>query len=265
MNETISKVAKNATSNKKRSIWLSILIIIAVYAGISMLLTQCRKNSNRRLESKIEAAIANRDFGEARTLTLQLVNDDGYKNERLQSEKVDYINRAELNYVLETNGIADAYFLANELNIKSLLIEILSNNIVRFCEKGQIETLIQTLSGWNFEYSFSEKVDHISDFYITEAMSGNLGFSDARRAYIECNIGYNNETNTYNTILDAINNYCIINEDIGNIKKTIKLYRPVALEISKKDQHGYYNIKYKKEDKARKEAIAKAKQNGINI
>ena len=217
----------------KLSIWATLLGCIIMFASCDL-----DSKQDVKTKAKISKAIEKRDFNAARELCSKL---NYYRDKELKE-----IDMAEINYVLDQNGVSDAYYLANELNAKNEFFDVVSRNIMRLLQGGQGTQLIYVLAGWTFEYTFDPEP--------LLKISGNKN---------DC---YNKENNKFNALLDAIVNFSILNEDNGLIKKAIKLYRPTAIEKSStKKMGGHEYITYKLVDDSKNAAIARANENGIEL
>ena len=214
----------------------------ATLLGCIIMFASCDLDSKQdvKTKAKISKAIEKRDFNAARELCSKL---NYYRDKELKE-----IDMAEINYVLDQNGVSDAYYLANELNAKNEFFDVVSRNIMRLLQGGQGTQLIYVLAGWTFEYTFDPEPKMSSE-------------SPRHNDY------YNKEANKFNSLLDAIVNFSILNEDNGLIKKAIKLYRPTAVEKNrtKTNRYAQYMYTYKLVDDSKNAAIAKAKENGIEL
>ena len=217
--------------------WLTLI-------GCTLICLSCTDYDKQNVKNmaKIGKAIEKRDFNAAREICSELY----YYDTRQQQLK--NINIAEINYVLDQNGVSDAYYLANELNAKDEFLDVISKNIMRLLQGGQGQQIIYVLAGWTFEYTFDPE-------------------PKMTRESPRHNDDYNKEANKFNAVLDAIVNFSILNEDNGLIKKAIKLYRPIAVEKSrtKTKRYAEYLFTYKLVNDSKNAAIAKAKENGIEL
>ena len=221
--------------------------------------------------NKVEKAIAKRNFDKARVYSSKIA---------ISTTRDEYVlktNLAELNYVLDQNGVSDANFLANELNLKQEFLMALAKNVPQLLSAGQAQQLIDVLAGWPFDYSFSDKAESVFDQYYSEAITwvkdsrSRMRFNynsneDRKRIAFVCNIFYNEEVTTYNSVVDGVMNYAIVNKDSDLAKKIIQLYRPLAKESSRRSLgHRHYDYTYKLSDESKNAAIAKARANGLKL
>ena len=135
----------------------------------------------------------------------------------------------------------DAYFLANELNAKQEFLEMLSKNLTKFLNAGQLQQVMNVLVSWTFESTFPDG----------QYLGGSLD-ADA----------YNTENGRYNAILDGIANYAYFNEDYGTVKKVLKLYRPLA-KSKWHEKEGYSTYSY--DNSPKDNALKKAKAEGVKL
>ena len=252
--------------NKKLKIILIVIITPFIVYGVFMAYLWMFHNEawDQERIDKIELFIAQRDFEEARKLCPTIANHD---QRELYLKKT---NMAELNYLLDQNGMSDAYFLANELNLKPEFLMVLAKNVTQLLSSGQSQQMIEVLAGWTFEYSFNEIANGVLSSNYKEALSHvnnkvwfeNPYKKDILLTAVSCNIFYNDEVMKFNSTLDGIMNYAIITKDADLAKKTIPLYRPTAKE---KKRISESTITYQLVNTDKNAAIAKARANGIKL
>lgn len=221
------------------------IIYYLILACLVCSFTACSKRSKAsKYQIKVEECIAKRDFASARTYYLK------YKvlgwDWRVAERMLKNLNIAEINYVMDQNGIEDAYFLADELGAKIEYLEVLAKRSSKMINSNQSDQLLSMLATWNFEC-------HLDADVFAYVHSGGMG-SDLER--------YTLENNTYNAILDAILNFACLNNDAALAKKVIRLYRPVLKGVYDKKRKG---VIYSYDNTPKSLATKKVKEAGIKL
>lgn len=225
-------------------------MIVITIAGLVWLLADDNETSysgNRDREQQIEQAIANRDYDQAREIAVRMVGD---KEQKASLQKV---NSAHLNYVIASGGsLEDAEMLAKELSATTEFWDVIAKNILKLYAQD-FRMLYSYLVRYPVHYSYKEK---ISDSYDYGSYMG------------KSNDGYNSEVKTYNDAIMQVIDLAIFDNKKDYIKKCLPLFKPEAVEISRKQSskgESYYNLTYKLENKAKAEAMRKIKETGINL
>ena len=156
-----------------------------------------RERTENRLNSKIERAIAVRDFDKARELS------QGYPSNWDRGKQLYNINKSQISLMIDDGMWEDAASLAKELNSYYVYEILFRENIGKLLSAQRYDIILNTLTGWiNYE-SYDDFLGLVSYNHL----NGGLYNAD------------------YNNIVDNVINHAIIEENVGLIKKCLILYK----------------------------------------
>lgn len=180
-----------------------------------------RERTENRLNSKIERAIAVRDFDKARELS------QGYPSDWDKGKQLYNINKSQISLMIDDGMWEDAASLAKEINSYYVYEILFRENITKLLTARRYDVIFNTLTGW---INYDEYDDY-------------LGYVN----YFQLNGGLDNSD--YNNIVDNVINHAIIEENVGVIKKCLVLYRansdgknPKKVEAQKRVKEAGINL-----------------------
>ena len=156
-----------------------------------------RERIEKRLNSKIEKALAVRDFDKARDLS------QGYPSDWDKGEQLYNINKTQISLMIDDGMWEDAAVLAKELNSYYVYEILFRENLGKLLNKKRYDVILNTLTGWINYASYDDYLGHVN----YSKLNGGLYDSD------------------YNAMVDNVINHAIIEENVGLIKKCLILYR----------------------------------------
>ena len=157
-----------------------------------------RIRTENRLNSKIEQAIAVRNFDKARELS------QGYPHPWDKGERLYNINKSQISLMIDDGMWGDAASLAKELNSYYVYEILFRENIVKLLSEKRYDIVLNTLTSWINYDSYCDNFLGLMAYY---KLNGGLYDTD------------------YNKIVDNVINHAIIEENVGLIKKCLVLYR----------------------------------------
>lgn len=207
-------------------------------------------------DARIDKLLSENKFEKAREVA---ISSDYYgKEERLQKVNIAYFN-----YILENGDLNAVRNLSVDLNATKDFQEFIKVKYPFFIENNKDE-LFKILMDWTFYEQYKEKV--FNEYWREITQNNKEKFYDRLG-----NQDFNDERQQYNQIIDRILNKAVIEEDITTLKKCLKLYEPEAVIASKKlieksrngEDYSKYDVTFKLENKAKKDAEKYIKENGI--
>lgn len=179
------------------------------------------ERTEKKLNSKIEQALAVRDFDKARDLS------QGYPSDWDKGKQLYNINKSQISLMIDDGMWEDAASLAKEINSYYVYEILFRENITKLLTARRYDVIFNTLTGWiNYE-SYDDYLGHVN--------------------YSELNGGLDNSD--YNNIVDNVINHAIIEENVGIIKKCLVLYKadsdgknPKKIEAQKRVKEAGINL-----------------------
>lgn len=224
---------------------------------------------------KIEEAIANREFEEARMLVLGMEEpkDDGqyaraYGEKSEKEQLMEKVNRAQISLMVSDGDLEDAASLSSELNCTDLFWEEISKN-VRHIYESSFRELYILLTRYPITATFHPHIQHLYllDYERAERYAREGGYG--KDSYFEYNVGYNDQVGKFNNIVLSIIDLAIFDGKTADLKKLVLLLKPEAVETRRKKSSEYhddwFDIDYKLENRAKQQALAKIKEAGLRI
>lgn len=253
----------------KKKLWIVLAVIVGIFVlvpSIPMIalftLDSSEKSSNQKLEQKI----SERDFDGARELANKLSRDDD------KEKAIERINKAQLSVMVVNNSLEDAQYLAQELDAMPEFFDVLEHNVQKIYERD-FRGLYNMLTRFPITASYHAKLsDNCLDIYLQHAYDYAANHTSAyKEYYYSTNVGYNDEVERYNRLVEQVLDLAIFDGNKEYIRKLLPLFKPIAVEngkkATKKDSWGdqEYDILYKLENKAKADAQRKIKEAGINL
>ncbi len=266
-------------------ILIYVFVICPIGIGMLFLIPYCidyfeqsgSKHSPKlsKQELKIEEAIANRQFEEARMLVLGMEEpqDDGqyaraYGEKSEKEQLMEKVNRAQISLMVSDGDLEDAASLSSELNCTDLFWEEISKNVRQIYESSFRELYI-LLTRYPITATYHS---YLRDFDVSRFKSAESYAREKRygeNAYYESNVGYNDQVGKFNNIVLSIIDLAIFDGKTTDLKKLVLLLKPEAVETRRKKSYDYYDdyfdIYYKQENRAKQQALAKIKEAGLRI
>lgn len=217
-------------------------MVVIMFIGLIWLFATDEGDTD--LETKIEQKISQHDFDEAREIAQNLSDIDNKRKKMLKQ-----INKSQLSVFINDNNWEDAKNLANELNAIPEYQELFGQNVDKLLAQERYDIVMNTLTLWTFKGVFYDKEE----------------YKEGYRDYSFNNNKYNSEVSAYNLILDKLINYCIDYRNVDIIKRSIRLYKPIAVEVSKTVKEGKTTATWTLKNNALQRARKRVADAGINL